>query len=200
MQTDLEFDLLDPSPAVSDSRLIQDAKLGEMSAFRELVQRYEARLFRVIYRFVRDEPLAEDLSQETFLRVYENLEQFDLSRRFGPWLFRIGVNLAVDYLRKQKRRGWTSVFSEVSPEKPLDPGRSDPRDGLDLSEEVMQVLQEVPEKFRMILILREFENFSTAEIAGIIGRKEATVRWRLAEARNLFRAAWEKRNQAESKN
>ncbi|MCA8982283.1 MAG: sigma-70 family RNA polymerase sigma factor [Planctomycetaceae bacterium] len=178
------------SLAISDARLVEETKAGDKQAFGSLVLRYEKRLYRVIYRFVREELLAEDLTQETFLRVYENLGQFDLSRRFGPWLFRIGVNLTLDYLRKRKRRGWTAVFSDVSPERPMNPGVSDPRDGIDLQEEVHRVMSEIPEKYRIILVLRELEHFSTAEIAAIVNRKETTVRWRLAEARNRFKSLW----------
>lgn len=183
----------DHSLNVSDARLIEEIKQGDRDAFRQLVVRYEKRLYRVIYRFVRDNALAEDLAQETFLRVYENLEQFDLSRRFGPWLFRIGVNLTLDYLRKQNRRGWTAAFSDISPDQPLNPGTTDPRERQDLQEEVNRVIQELPEKYRTILVLRDLEHFSTAEIAAIVNRKETTVRWRLAEARNRFKSLWMRR-------
>lgn len=179
--------------AVSDARLIEDARRGDRDAFRDLVLRYEKKLYRVIYRFVHEDTLAEDLAQETFLRVYENLDQFDLSRRFGPWLFRIGVNLTLDFLRKRKRRGRTSVFSEIQPDEPMNPGSADPRNHQDMSEEVLRVMEDIPEKYRSVLVLRDLENFSTAEIAAIVGRKEATIRWRLAEARNRFKALWLKR-------
>ena len=178
---------------VSDARLIEEVRSGDRDAFRDLVLRYEKRLFRVIHRFVRDDALAEDLAQETFIRIYENLDQFDLSRRFGPWLFRIGVNLTLDYLRKQKRRGITSLFSEISPDQPVNPRSPDPRERQDLNEEVQRVLMDISEKYRTILVLRDLENFTTAEIAAIVDRKEATVRWRLAEARNRFKELWMKR-------
>ncbi len=178
---------------VSDARLVEETKQGNQEAFRDLVTRYEKRLYRVIYRFVHDSALAEDLAQETFLRVYENLDRFDLSRRFGPWLFQVGLNLTVDYLRKQKRRGWVSKFSEISPDKPVNPGIEDPRNRTNLREEVQQVLAQLPERDRTVLVLRDLENFSTAEIAAIIKRKEPTVRWRLAEARNRFKELWKSR-------
>ncbi len=78
----------------SDARLVEEARGGSQTAFAKLVQRYERRLLRVVGRFIRDQDQAEDLAQETFLRVYERLDQFDPSRRFGPWLFRIGVTCA----------------------------------------------------------------------------------------------------------
>lgn len=177
----------------SDARLVEDARRGDRDAFGLLVQRYERRLIRVILRFVQDYELARDLAQETFLRAYERLEQFDPSRRFGPWLFRIGVNLTLDYLRKRKRRGTWALFSESSGVRPPDPGVPDPRKTAELRQEVRAVLDEIPEKYRSVLILRDLENFSTSEIAAILNRKEATIRWRLAEARNRFQKLWEKR-------
>lgn len=97
----------------SEARLVEEARQGRQAAFGQLVRLYERRLIRVLLRFVRDVDLAEDLAQETFLRAYERLEQFDPSRRFGPWLFRIGVNLALDHHRARRRRIWGFLFSEA---------------------------------------------------------------------------------------
>ena len=80
-------------PAVSDARLVEDARRGSTESFGQLVLRYERRVIRVIRRFMPDDQIAQDLTQEAFLRAFERLEQFDPSRRFGPWLFRIAVNL-----------------------------------------------------------------------------------------------------------
>lgn len=184
----------EPGSRVSDARLVEDARLGDQKAFGELVLRYERRLIRVILRFVRDPDLAEDLAQESFLRVYERLEQYDASRRFGPWLFRIGVNLTLDYLRKRKRRIWGRLFSDSPHEKWPDPAVADPRVTIDLHQEVWQVIEQLAEKYRIVLILRDLEGFSTSEIAAILNRREATIRWRLAEARNRFQELWEKRH------
>lgn len=184
---------------ISDARLVEEARQGRQKAFGVLVQRYERRLLRVIARFIRDPDLAEDLAQETFLRVYEKLDQFDTSRRFGPWLFRVGVNLTLDHLRKKKRRGWIGLFSEHTcgneETRSYDPGQADPRIAADEQQEVRRVLEDIPEKYRTVLVLRDLENFSTSEIAAILNRKEATVRWRLAEARSKFEELWRKREQ-----
>jgi RNA polymerase sigma-70 factor (ECF subfamily) len=150
-------------------------------------------VLRLILQFIRDEAQAEDLAQETFVRAYQRLDQFDPSRRFGPWLFRIAVNLTLDYLRRRKRRGFWALFSETPGERPPDPAVSDPRQELDLSQEVQQVLEQIPETYRTVLVLRDLENFSTSEIAAILNRKEATIRWRLAEARTRFQQLWIKR-------
>lgn len=199
--SETETQSLDSYPlggGVSDARLVEAVRRGDHEAFGELVKRYEARLMSVLLRFVRDRELARDLSQETFLRVYERIEQFDPSRRFGPWLFRIGVNLGLDYMRKRKRRLWPLLFSESRSEKPPDPASADPRQHLDLEQEVRHVLEAIPEHYRTVLVLRDLENFSTSEIAAILNRKEATIRWRLAEARTKFQQIWLRR-QAEKK-
>jgi len=183
----------DPGSRASDARLVEDARLGDQAAFGELVLRYERRLIRVIGRFVRDADLAEDLAQETFLRVYERLDQFDPARRFGPWLFRIGVNLTLDFLRRRKRRVWGMHFTDSGRDRWPDPEVADPRTKADLHQEVWTVIEKLPEKYRIVLILRDLESFSTSEIAAILNRREATIRWRLAEARNRFQELWEKR-------
>lgn len=183
--------------ASSDARLVELVRQGDSNAFGQLVKRYEGRLLRVILQFVRDRELARDLAQETFIRVYQRFSQFDASRRFGPWLFRIGVNLTLDYLRKRNRRGWIRLFSDrrSTVDRPPDPGLPDPRRALDLEQEVRLVLDALPEKYRTVLILRDMESFSSSEVSAIVHRKEATVRWRLAEARNMFHHLWQQRQQ-----
>lgn len=193
-QTD-PVDVSLPESAGSDARLVEEVRRGNGESFGHLVRRYEMRLMSVILRFVKDRELARDLSQETFLRAYERLDQFDPARRFGPWLFRIGVNLTLDHLRKRKRRLWGILFSESGLERPPDPPTRDPRQQLDLEQEVREVLSGIPEKYRTVLILRDLENFSTSEIAAICNRREATIRWRLAEARQRFQQIWTHRQQ-----
>uniref|UniRef100_A0A7C4QNR2 RNA polymerase sigma factor n=1 Tax=Schlesneria paludicola TaxID=360056 RepID=A0A7C4QNR2_9PLAN len=191
--SDDALDVLATSGPVSEARLVEEARRGSKTAFGELVVRYERRVLRVILQFVRDRALAEDLAQETFVRAYQRLALFDPSRRFGPWLFRIAVNLTLDHLRRRKRRGWFALFSESRNERAPDPEAPDPRERLDLSQEVERVLEQLPESYRTVLVLRDLENFSTSEIAAILNRKEATIRWRLAEARRRFQHLWNRR-------
>jgi RNA polymerase sigma-70 factor (ECF subfamily) len=183
---------------VSDARLVEDSKRGSQTAFATLVKRYERRLMRVIARFIRDVDTVEDLTQETFLRVYERLDQFDPSRRFGPWLFRIGVNLTLDHHRRRRRRILAWLFSDSGSDQWPDPSVCDPRPGIDLHQEVQAVIAQISEKYRVVLVLRDLENFSTSEIAAILNRREATIRWRLAEARLRFQQLWEARQSQEN--
>lgn len=179
--------------ASSEARLVHAARLGDQQAFQELVLRYERRVFQVIHGFVADQGTVADLTQDAFLRAWERLAQFDPARRFGPWLFRLAVNLTYDHLRRVRRKGRWSLFTDLSETLVPDPGQADPRDEMDLSQEVRLVLAEVPETYRVVLVLRDLEGFCTSDVAAITDRSEATIRWRLAEARRMFREAWERR-------
>ncbi|MCA9058292.1 MAG: sigma-70 family RNA polymerase sigma factor [Planctomycetaceae bacterium] len=180
-------------PSASEVRLVHAARSGDHDAFGTLVLRYERRVMKVIRRFSADRDVAADLAQESFVRAFERLDQFDPSRRFGPWLFRLAVNLTYDHLRKIKRRGRWALFSEAGEDRIPDPEQQDPRTDQDLSQEVRTVLAELPEAYRTVLILRDLEGFCTSEVAAVTERSEATVRWRLAEARKMFKEAWERR-------
>jgi RNA polymerase sigma-70 factor (ECF subfamily) len=196
---------VDAEPSGSgDARLVQLARGGDDRAFAALVMRYERKLIRVLTRLVHDEELARDLAQETFWKVYNRLDQFDASRRFGPWLFRVGVNLGLDLLRRHdplpigggSGAGAGSLSIDRPPSEsgvPIDLPDPDPRVRAELAQEVQFLLEKVPVLYRTILVLRDLEGFSSAEVAAIIGRREATVRWRLAKARELFRDLWERR-------
>lgn len=184
---------------VGDARLVECARGGDDQAFAALVGRYERKLIRVLARLVRDEELARDLAQETFWKVYQRLDRFDTARRFGPWLFRVGVNLGLDLLRRHE----SPVSSSLSIDRPSGDGRQgfdlpdpDPRLRAELAQEVQFILERIPVLYRTILVLRDLEGFSSAEVAAIVGRREATVRWRLAKARELFREHWERRQGA----
>ena len=177
----------------TDARLVDKARRGDTDAFGTLAQRYERRVLKVIRRFMPDHDLAMDLAQDTFLKAFDRLDQFDPSRRFGPWLFRIAVNTTYDHLRKIKRKGRWALFSEAGEDRVPDPEAQDPRSDLDTSQEVRSVLVDVPEAYRTVLVLRDLEGFSTSEVAAVTERSEATIRWRLAEARRMFKEAWERR-------
>ena len=180
----------------TDARLVDQARRGDTDAFGQLAQRYERRVLKVIRRFMPDQETALDLAQDAFLKAFDRLEQFDPSRRFGPWLFRIAVNTTYDHLRKIKRKGKWALFSEAGEDRIPDPEAVDPRGELDLSQEVRTVLDDIPEAYRTVLVLRDLEGFSTSEVAAVTERSEATIRWRLAEARRMFKEAWDRRQRS----
>jgi RNA polymerase sigma-70 factor, ECF subfamily len=181
---------------LGDARLVERARSGDDQAFAALVVRYERKLIRVLGRLVHDEELARDLAQETFWKVYNRLDHFDTARRFGPWLFRIGVNLGLDQLRRHDGPPATSLDRaaiDSDEQRAYDVPDPDPRIQVELAQEVQFVLERISVPYRTILVLRDLEGFSSAEVAAIVGRREATVRWRLAKAREMFREHWERR-------
>ena len=85
----------------TDQELVRLSRRGDERAARELVHRFERPVFSIVYRMVRDRELAEDLSQDVFVRTFNNLDRYDRSYRFSSWLFKIAYNLTVDHLRKR---------------------------------------------------------------------------------------------------
>jgi RNA polymerase sigma-70 factor (ECF subfamily) len=182
---------------LNDAWLVELARHGDHQAFAVLVRRYERKLIRVLTRLVREPEQARDLAQETFWRVYARLDRFDTARRFGPWLFRVGVNLGLDWLRSTK----SDSASAASIDRSGNDGKAklelpdpDPRIQAELAQEVQYVLTLMPVSYRTILVLRDLEGFSSSEVAAIVGRREATVRWRLSKAREKFRELWQRRH------
>jgi RNA polymerase sigma-70 factor, ECF subfamily len=181
---------------LSDAWLVEHARHGDQQAFALLVRRYEKKLLRVLTRLIRDPEYARDLAQETFWRVYVRLDRFDTARRFGPWLFRVAVNLGFDWIRQNKHK-WPRTTSikktGVDDYSSFEVTESDPRTQAELAQEVQFTLGLMPVSYRTILVLRDLEGFSSSEVAAIIGRRESTVRWKLAVARDKFREIWERR-------
>jgi RNA polymerase sigma-70 factor, ECF subfamily len=187
------LDQLDRGAEISDTRLVEAVRRGDRAAFGDLVRRYEKRLLRTIQRLVGNVETAEDLAQDAFLKAYDRLDQFDPAKRFGPWLFQIGVNGAIDWLRRNKKRKAISLQQMGKGEGDFDLPEDDPRIAAEMAQEVQHVLAKLPEKYRVVLSLRDVEGFPCSEVAAIVGREEPTVRWRLSQARQMFKQLWERR-------
>ncbi|WP_165249397.1 RNA polymerase sigma factor [Paludisphaera soli] len=189
---------VDDEGNLNDAWLVERTRRGDHAAFGVLVRRYERKLIRVLARLVRDPELARDLAQETFWRVYSRLDRFDTGRRFGPWLFRVGVNLGLDQLRRGRGETPSTSIDRAAGDDgaPFELPDPDPRVRAELAQEVQFILAQMPVSYRTILVLRDLEGFSSSEVAAIVGRREATIRWRLSKAREKFRHIWERRQDA----
>jgi RNA polymerase sigma-70 factor, ECF subfamily len=188
----------DNDMSLNDAWLVEHARHGDHQAFALLVRRYERKLLRVLTRLIRDPEHARDLAQETFWRVHIRLDGFDTSRRFGPWLFRVAINLGLDWLRHRKYEPpLTASIHRPSGngQSTFDVPDADPRTQAELAQEVQFILTLMPVSYRTILVLRDLEGFSTLEVAAIVGRRESTIRWKLAIARDKFREIWERRRE-----
>lgn len=175
-------------PAGEDAELVVRAREGDEAAFRRLVEKYTAVAYRTAYGFVRDEHLARDLSQEAFIRAFRSLDSYDVARPFATWLRRITVNVSIDELRRRRRRPESALEADLAASNGPDPSHA-----AELGEQkqaVWEVLNQLPDKYRTVMVLKEIEQLSTEEVAEVIGRPAVSVRWRLHRARKLFRDKW----------
>lgn len=188
-----------PPQAPTDLDLVREAKAGDLSAFEELTTRYERQVFLLALRILRHEHDAEDVTQQTFLSVLENLGGFRGESRFSTWVLRIATHAALKVLRK--RRGLDVVSLD-------DPGAPD-GDGAPLShpsyiadwksspDELVhrneirrlleQSLDQLDPKHRLVFLLRDVEGFSIRETAEALGLSEVNVKVRLLRARLQLR-------------
>lgn len=187
-----------PQDALSeldDSGLVAAFLEGEKRAFNILVDRYQGRLVNFVYRTTGDRERAEDLVQETFIRVYRHLHRFDQSKKFSTWIYTIASNLAKNELRNRSRNPLV-LFQAIrrnwdADQKPLEWEDNTYRpDDLfrkrHLRQMVESAVEELPEHHRTVFVLRELEGKTYEEIAEITSCNLGTVKSRLNRARNNF--------------
>lgn len=168
---------------------------GSESAFASLVDRYQDRVFRLLGRYCRDQVECEDLAQDVFLKVFRKLHTFQGDSQFFTWLYRIAVNAATDHLSKASSRRLRLVEDDASLDTGGDRDEQSPAAPLmtaELAAVTRSIVDSLPEKFRTILVLREFEDLSYTEIAAVLQIQLGTVESRLFRARQRFKEALER--------
>lgn len=168
---------------------IRDAQRGSREAFGALVERYQRRVFALVYRVTGERDQVEDLSQEVFLKAYRAVRSYSHASSFGTWLSRIAVNHCYDYLRQRgvsRRRLESFDGGQEDTEPPADtiPARDpDPERAALLRDLTLKLLARATEEDRMVMALKELDGMSVEEIAEILDLKEGTVKVRLHRAR-----------------
>jgi RNA polymerase sigma-70 factor (ECF subfamily) len=180
---------------LDDSGLAAAFLAGEKRAFTELANRYHVRLLNFIYRTIGDRDRAEDLVQETFIRVYRHLHRFDQSKKFSTWVYTIAGNLAKNELRNRSRNPLV-LFQTIkknwdTDHRPLEWEDNTYRpDDLfrkrHLKAMVEKAVEKLPEHHRTVFVLRELQGKTYEEISAITGVNLGTVKSRLNRARNNF--------------
>ena len=176
--------------SADDLQLVEWAKTGDMSAFEELVSRHRERIYVRAYSIMRNEDLAVDLSQNTWVKAWQRLEQFQGEASFPTWLTRIVTNLCLDELRRQKRVRMDSIEAMEETTGPvenrLEMETVEPVEGLDrqeLRKRIDAALAKLSDKHRTVIVLYEFEQLEYREIADKMGTTIGTVMSRLFYAR-----------------
>jgi len=181
----------------SDHDLIARVRNGEGAAFEKLMRRYNQRIFRTARAVLRDEAEAEDVVQETFVRAFRHLEQFEERSSVGTWLTRIAVNEALSRLRRsrlfdvldsetnQKEGGCYSVESKQ-------PGPEEQASSQELRSVLTAAIDSLSQELRTVFVLREIEGLSTLETSEALQLTSEAVRVRFHRARQALRRAVEK--------
>ena len=180
-----------------DFELIKRAQTGESAAFNDIVLAYRKRILGTITRLIARPEDVEDVAQEVFLRLYFSLDQLRTAEVFEPWLYRLTVNAAYDYLRKQRRRQEYRM-SDLSEQQmvmadALAGGRAeqDQREASNTRETVDALLGAVSEADRILLMLKELEGLSLRELEKIYNINENALKVRLFRARQRVLKAFE---------
>lgn len=186
---------------LSDEELVEMAKAGDDEAFGILVQRYQDRIYNLTYRYVNNEEDALDLTQDTFLKAFTKLKHFRGNSKFYTWLYRIAVNVCIDFQRRQHLTvvHWDDLrpleFTSVESNEPVEPFELPDHQGQperellvsELRQRVREAIDELPQHLRVVIILREYEDLSYDEIARIVGCRVGTVKSRLFQAREMLK-------------
>jgi RNA polymerase sigma-70 factor (ECF subfamily) len=178
-----------------ESTLVAQSREGDQRAFAELVRRYEAKIFRLAQHVTQNREDAEDVLQETFLKAYEHLDQFQGNSKFYTWIVRIAVNQALMKLRRRK------TDKSVSLDETIDTGEDnivreiaawgeDPEQQFsreELGEILSTAIQSLEPPYRSVFVLRDIEDLSTEETADALGLSIPAVKSRLLRARLQLR-------------
>lgn len=180
-----------------EEALVRRIQAGEEPAFQELVDRYQSKIFSIIYGILRNHNDAEDIAQQVFTKVYFSLRNFDFRSSLLTWIYKITVNECYDYLRKKRVRKlvYESDFTEDDTLRMENSGvATDPTQPIDeqltRQDLLVKIMNKVSEEDRSLLMLKEVEGHSVEELAQMTGMNENTVKVKLFRARQkLVKAA-----------
>ncbi len=183
------------APVNDELALVQAAKGGDVSAFEQLVKRYDRNVFRIAQHITQNREDAEDVVQEAFLKAYNNLKGFQGQSKFYTWLVRIAVNEALMKLRRRKPERTVSLDEDIKteddsvPREVADwtPNPEQQYNQAELREILQKTIQGLPPGFRMVFVLRDVEGLSTEETAEALDLSIPAVKSRLLRARLQLR-------------
>jgi len=184
--------------ALRDAELVELARQRHSGAFRVIMRRHNRRLYRVARSVTRDDSEAEDVVQEAYVHAFANLGKFRGDSSLATWLTRIALNEALGRLRRRRPTVELSVLDAENPNDahvipfPMMTANSDPERSVaqrEIRRLMERAIDDLPETFRMVFVMREIEELSVEETAGFLGVPEATVKTRLHRARRLLREA-----------
>ena len=170
----------------TDEQIVQDVQKGNAAAFGVLLDRYEEKLVRYGRRFMREDDDVRDAVQESFIKAYVNIQSFDPSRRFSPWIYRIAHNEFVNALKKRKETVSLSEFDTVFPHPVAKEETGDTAEAAELRRLLDGGLGKLDAKYREPLVLYYYEDLDYKEIAEVLHIPVLTVGVRLKRGREAL--------------
>jgi len=173
--------------SMDELALVRLAKNGDKEALKALFEENKRKIFALAFQYTKNAEDAEDILQETFIKAYRFLDKFDFQNgvSFSPWLYRIGINCSIDYLRRHRKdRDKNSEFESLE-NISSDDANSDPehiRHSKEIREKIDHALNKLSGKQRMVFILRHYQQLSTKEIADYMSTSEGSVKTQLFRA------------------
>lgn len=176
----------------SDAELVRRTLCGEKSAYNTLVLRYQRQVYNLAYRMLGNAEDSGDLVQETFIRAYGALASFRQDASFLTWLYKIASNLCIDQLRSRKTRSALSLDSEREEgREPASEARCNAPEDMAVRGAVQEVvhhaIQNLPERYRQVVVMRHLQDMSVEEIAQALDLPTGTVKTHLFRAREMLR-------------
>jgi len=181
---------------LEDAQIVRQVLRGRKEAFGVLVERYQKPIFNYIYRFYGNYELAQELTQETFLRCYQFLKSYDPERKFSTWLYTVAKNLCIDELKKQRSAREVSLEDALPAVDAKDAAtaadRNQQAECIRREEDfkLLEALQELPAAARTVLLLHYFQGLSYQEIGETIGLPVSTVKIRIFRAKKILLEKW----------
>jgi RNA polymerase sigma-70 factor (ECF subfamily) len=176
-----------------DQVLIKKILEGKKSSFEELMKKYNKKIFGFIFRMVRDEEIAIELTQDFFIKIFKVLAKYNFEYKFSTWAYRICYNLVIDYVRKNQTYIDSLDDNSVSQKQMLESENYIGEDGFDklakeeVKEYIWKVVETIPVKYKELILLRYLQELKYDEIAGLTGLPVGTVKNRIFKAKEILK-------------
>jgi RNA polymerase sigma-70 factor (ECF subfamily) len=182
------------SDRLRDEELVSFIIKGKTELFSVIIDRYQSKVFSTVFHYTRDQEEARDLTQEIFIKLYNNLQSYKSKASFSTWLYRIAVNRCIDWTRKKRLQTVSTICDNSDDEIDIYDTIADRAGGPEedfIKQEnrayIRKVVEELPEIYKTVIILYYFEDFSPQEISDMIDIPKRTIETRLYRGKNLLK-------------
>jgi RNA polymerase sigma-70 factor (ECF subfamily) len=179
--------------ALPDDQLVAHARKGDVAAFTELARRHQKKIYQTVLWMTKNQQDADDLCQEAFLHAYKHLKSFKQRSSFYTWIYRIAVNLTLNFLKKKMKEKKRSAMpveecyqGNGSSTSTFSPEESSLRKELRIK--LKQAIDSLPDPYKMSFVLVVFQGMSHSQASEVMGCSESTISWRMFKARKMLQS------------